>query len=268
MGRMLVQHFLRWIRNNLIDCLDEFRWPPEMVLFETLDSLLPDKFPKVNSGSCWQAIAQCYQRIQKMQAWLEDEDEELLIVGTLENIVNSQDFFCKYSTVFLFFFLSFLYIRIFSSFVNKHFSIFNNSNSVCVCVHGLPRSIGAVQPLLSFLTFGFTVSGFSQSPTITQNVTTTLALGVKRGTSLLDILFGGQPSFHHTILGSTIPDTIRVSLHDGMIGLSLFVETDTLHLSFHSSFGLWVVANVRWKRSRISSRVFSLKIRVPTTALF
>ena len=146
------------------------------------------------------------------------------------------------------------------------FLIFNNNNSVCV--HGLPRSIGAVQPLLSFLTFCFTESGFSQSPTVTQNVTTTLALGLKRGTSLLDILFGGQPSFHHTMLGSPIPDTIRVSLHDGMIGLSLFVETNAFHLSFHSRLVLWVVANVRWNRSRISCRVFSLKIRAPTTALF
>ena len=138
------------------------------------------------------------------------------------------------------------------------FSIFiNNNNSVCV--HGLPRSIGAVQPLLSFLTFGFTVSGFSQSPTVTQNVATTLALGLKRGTSLLNILFGGEQLFL---------DTIQMSLHHGTIGLSLFVETNVLHLSFHSSFGLWVVANVRWKRSRISCRVFSLKIRAPTTALF
>ena len=137
------------------------------------------------------------------------------------------------------------------------FSIFNNNDSVCV--HGLPRSIGAVPPLLSFLTFSFTVSGFSQSPTVTQNVTTTFALGLKRGTSLLDILFGGERFFL---------DTIHMSLHDGMIGLSLFVETNALHLSFHSRLGLWVVANVRWKRSRISSRVFSLKIRAPTTALF
>ena len=137
------------------------------------------------------------------------------------------------------------------------FSIFNNNDSVCV--HGLPRSIGAVQPPLSFLTFGFTVSGFSQSPTMTQNVTTTLTLGLKRGTSLLNILFGGERFFL---------DTIHMSLYHGMIGLSLFVETDALHLSFHSRLGLWVVANVRRKRSRISSRVFSLKIRAPTTALF
>ena len=76
LGQMLVKQFLPWIRNDLIDCLDESRWPLEMILFETLDELLPDKFAKVHSGSCWQAIAQCYQRIQKMQAWLEEEDDE------------------------------------------------------------------------------------------------------------------------------------------------------------------------------------------------
>ena len=103
---------------------------------------------------------------------------------------------------------------------------------------------------------------------MTQNVTTMLALGLKRGTSLLNILVGGQPSFHNTMLGSSIPNTIRVSLHDGMIVLSLFVETDALHLSFHSSVGLLVVARVRWKRSRISCRVLSSGARVPTTALF
>ena len=77
MHRMLVQQFLPWIRANLIDCLDESRWPLEMILFETLDDLLPDKFPKVHSGSCWQAIAQCYHRIQKMQAWVEESEDEL-----------------------------------------------------------------------------------------------------------------------------------------------------------------------------------------------
>ena len=65
MHQMLVRQFLPWIRNNLIDCLDESRWPLEMILFESLDDLLPDKFPKVHSGSCWQAIAKCYQRIQE-----------------------------------------------------------------------------------------------------------------------------------------------------------------------------------------------------------
>ena len=134
-------------------------------------------------------------------------------------------FYFLVNTRFFFFFF----------FVNKTlFSFFNNNNSVCV--HGLPRSIGAVQTLLSFLTFGLTVSGFSQSPTVTQDVTTTLALGLKRGTSLLDILFGGQPSFHDTMLGSSIHDTIRVSLHDGMIRLSLFVQTDALHLSLQIQF--------------------------------
>ena len=76
MQQMLVKQFLPWIRNNLIDCLDESRWPLEMVLFETLDDILPDKFPKVHSGSCWQAIAQCYHRIQKMEAWVNEEESE------------------------------------------------------------------------------------------------------------------------------------------------------------------------------------------------
>ena len=76
MGQMLTKQFLPWIRNNLIDCLDKSRWRLEMILFKALDDLLPTKFPKVHSGSCWQAIAQCYCRIQKMQAWVE-EDEEL-----------------------------------------------------------------------------------------------------------------------------------------------------------------------------------------------
>ena len=74
-GRMLTKQFLPWIRDNLIDCLDETRWPLEMILFETLDNLLADKFPKVHSGSCWQAIVQCYQRIQQMQRWLEEDEE-------------------------------------------------------------------------------------------------------------------------------------------------------------------------------------------------
>ena len=82
MRQMLVRQFIPWIRANLIDCLDESRWPLEMILFESLDDLLPDKFPKIHSGSCWQAIAQCYRRIQQMQRWVEededeDEDEEL-----------------------------------------------------------------------------------------------------------------------------------------------------------------------------------------------
>ena len=76
MQRMLVRQFLPWIRDNLIECLDESRWPLEMILFETLDDLLPCKFPKIHSGSCWQAIAQCYHRIQKMEAWVEESEEE------------------------------------------------------------------------------------------------------------------------------------------------------------------------------------------------
>ena len=74
MGTMLVRQFLPWTRDNLMECLDDSRWPLEMVLFETLDNLLPDKFPKVLSGSCWQAIVQCYQRIQEMQRWMEEEE--------------------------------------------------------------------------------------------------------------------------------------------------------------------------------------------------
>ena len=76
MRRMLTKQFLPWIRDNLIDCLDESRWPLEMILFEALDDLLPCKFPKIHSGSCWQAIAQCYHRIQAMEAWVEEESEE------------------------------------------------------------------------------------------------------------------------------------------------------------------------------------------------
>ena len=52
MGEMLEKQFLPWIRDNLIDCLDEDRWPLELILFKTLDDLLLDKFPKVRSGSC------------------------------------------------------------------------------------------------------------------------------------------------------------------------------------------------------------------------
>ena len=53
-GEMLERQFLPWIRDNLIDCLDEDRWPLEMILFKALDDLLLDNFPKVHSGSCWQ----------------------------------------------------------------------------------------------------------------------------------------------------------------------------------------------------------------------
>ena len=77
MRQMLVRQFLPWIRENLIDCLDGSRWPLEMILFEALDDLLPAKFPKIHSGSCWQTIVQCYLRIQQMQRWVDEEDEEL-----------------------------------------------------------------------------------------------------------------------------------------------------------------------------------------------
>ena len=73
MRQMLTKQFLPWIRDNLVECLDESRWPLEMILFEALDNFLPDKFPKIHSGSCWQAIAQCYRRIQEMQRWVDEE---------------------------------------------------------------------------------------------------------------------------------------------------------------------------------------------------
>ena len=77
MRQMLERQYLPWIRANLIDCLDETRRPLEMTLFEALDDLLLDNFPKVHSGSCWQAIVQHYQHLKEMQAWLEEEEEEL-----------------------------------------------------------------------------------------------------------------------------------------------------------------------------------------------
>ena len=45
MRKMLTRQFLPWIRDNLVDCLDETCWPLEMILFEALDNLLADKFP-------------------------------------------------------------------------------------------------------------------------------------------------------------------------------------------------------------------------------
>ena len=66
MRQMLERQFLPWIRANLIDCLDETRQPLEMTLFEALDDLLLDNFPKVHSGSCWQAIVQHYQHLKEM----------------------------------------------------------------------------------------------------------------------------------------------------------------------------------------------------------
>ena len=45
---------------------DESRLPLEMILFKALDDLLLDNFPKVRSGSCWQAITQYYRRIQEI----------------------------------------------------------------------------------------------------------------------------------------------------------------------------------------------------------
>ena len=92
-----------------------------------------------------------------------------------------------------------------------------------------------------------------------QNVTIALAFGLKRGTSLLNILFGGERFFL---------DTMHMSLHDGGEGLSLFVETNALHLTFHVGVGLGGAVNVRWKRSRISCSVLLSRSRVPTMALF
>ena len=76
MHQMLVKQFLPWIRDNLIECLDDSRWPLEMILFKGLDDLLLDKFPKIHSGACWQAIAQCYYRIQRMEGWVEESESE------------------------------------------------------------------------------------------------------------------------------------------------------------------------------------------------
>ena len=73
MRTMLVRHFLPWIRDNLVYHLDESQWPLRMDLFEALTDLLLDNFPKVHSGSCWQAIVQCYLYLQQMQRWLNEE---------------------------------------------------------------------------------------------------------------------------------------------------------------------------------------------------
>ena len=76
MGEMMERQFLPWIRDNLIDCLDAEIWPLEMILFKALDDLLLDKFPKVRSGFSWQAITQCYRRIQEMQRWVEKTERQ------------------------------------------------------------------------------------------------------------------------------------------------------------------------------------------------
>ena len=73
MRAMLVRQFLPWIRDNLVHHLDETQWPLRMDLFEALDDLLLDNFPKIHSGSCWQAIVQCYLCIQQMQRWVDEE---------------------------------------------------------------------------------------------------------------------------------------------------------------------------------------------------
>ena len=71
MEQMLVKQFLPWISDNLVECLDEDGWPLEMILFQALDNLLADKFLKIHSGSCCQAIAQCYHRIKEMREWVD-----------------------------------------------------------------------------------------------------------------------------------------------------------------------------------------------------
>ena len=73
MGTMLERQFLPWIRDNLVYHLDESQWPLRMILFEALDDLLLDKFPKLHSGSCWQAIVQCYLYLQQMRRWMEEQ---------------------------------------------------------------------------------------------------------------------------------------------------------------------------------------------------
>ena len=59
MRRMLVKQFLPWLRNNLAVCLDDSYWHIELDLFEALDDLQPDRFPKIYLSSCWQAIDRC-----------------------------------------------------------------------------------------------------------------------------------------------------------------------------------------------------------------
>ena len=76
MGQMLERQFLPWIRGHLVYHLDESQWPLRMILFWALDDLLLDKFPKLHSGACWQAIAQCYLYLQQAKRWMEEEEEQ------------------------------------------------------------------------------------------------------------------------------------------------------------------------------------------------
>ena len=144
MGEMLERQFLPWIRDNLIDCLDEDRWPPE------------DDFVQ---GTGWSPAGQLPEGTL---GFLLAGDHPVLpshlgnakMGGQANDKVNTR-FFVNTQPCFHFL----VNTRFSSSFVNKTlFSIFNNNS---VCVHGLPRSIGAFQTLLSFVTFGLTVSGFS-----------------------------------------------------------------------------------------------------------
>ena len=79
MGEMFVRQFVPWIRNHLVYHLDESQWPLEMDLFETLNDLLPDKFPEIHSSSRWRAITQCYRRLQRLQGWVEADEDEIAI---------------------------------------------------------------------------------------------------------------------------------------------------------------------------------------------
>ena len=73
MGQMLERQFLPWIRGHLVYHLDESQWPLRMFLFWALDGHLLDRFPKIHSGACWQAIAQCYLYLQQAKRWMEEE---------------------------------------------------------------------------------------------------------------------------------------------------------------------------------------------------
>ena len=67
MRTMLTRQFLPWIHDNLIECLDQSRWPMRMDCFWVLDELLAHKFPGVHEGSCWGTIVQHYLRLRQMQ---------------------------------------------------------------------------------------------------------------------------------------------------------------------------------------------------------
>ena len=72
--------------------------------------------------------------------------------------------------------------------------------------------------------------------TVTQNVTTTFTSGLKRGTSLLNILFGGE---------WFLLDTKHMSLHDGGEGLSRAVHV-------HAVVLVWRGMAPRKKKTRVN----------------